>query len=372
MKKCIFVLALLLFTGSVKLNAQDVIAKIDGSEIRAKVIEIGATEIKYKLFDEQDGPAYTVLKSDIFRIKYASGRTEVFNANPNVPVTNQQPLLAGALVKAQDVIIKRDGSEIIAKITVVTPSEVKYKLYNDLNGPDYVIRKKDVFKIKYSDGTEDGPFTTTTTEEQPVTPTPPPPPPTNTKQTRPPFDSPNSGGGVQQGNYTPVTPSASPAPYRRRGYVGMAIGGAFPTKDSEYAGTGIQFCVNAGYLFAKNIGITSSFLANSYEAKKFTDTRVGLSGALIGPLISFGSESGIVEFDIRPTVGFLTIEVTGDNKWSSDDTALALGLGWSVRWNLSKYISLSGNLDYMNQGEFDDTNWLLSAISSTFGVNFRF
>jgi hypothetical protein len=90
MKKVIFILAMVLFTGTVKLNAQDVIIRTDGSEIRAKVTEVGAADIKYKIFDEQDGPVYVVQKSKLSKIKYASGRVEVFNENVgSVPVTSQ-------------------------------------------------------------------------------------------------------------------------------------------------------------------------------------------------------------------------------------------------------------------------------------------
>jgi hypothetical protein len=91
MRKVVFVLALVLFTGTVSfVNAQDIITKrVDGSEIRAKVLEVGVTDVRYKLFDNQDGPDYVLPKSDIFRIKYADGRIEMFDATPPAsPATN--------------------------------------------------------------------------------------------------------------------------------------------------------------------------------------------------------------------------------------------------------------------------------------------
>jgi len=54
---------------------------IDGTEILSKVIEINNTEIKYKLFDNQNGPTIITLKKNIFIIKYENGTKEVFTEN---------------------------------------------------------------------------------------------------------------------------------------------------------------------------------------------------------------------------------------------------------------------------------------------------
>lgn len=43
---------------SFTLSAQDVIVKMDKTEIKAKVIEIAETVIKYKKWEMQDGPLY--------------------------------------------------------------------------------------------------------------------------------------------------------------------------------------------------------------------------------------------------------------------------------------------------------------------------
>ena len=41
--------------------AQDMIKLKSGEDLQTKVIEIGTTEIKYKKFDNLDGPTYTCL-----------------------------------------------------------------------------------------------------------------------------------------------------------------------------------------------------------------------------------------------------------------------------------------------------------------------
>ena len=68
-----------IFTSS-NLIAQDKITLLNGTEIISKLNEISDTEIKYKLFDNQNGPDRILLKKDIFSIKYENGKIEVFNS----------------------------------------------------------------------------------------------------------------------------------------------------------------------------------------------------------------------------------------------------------------------------------------------------
>lgn len=74
---------ILIFIFSCKISiAQDIIFKINGDEIEAKVLEISPDEIKYKIFKFQDGPTYILNKTDVFMIKYPNGQKDVFsNAN---------------------------------------------------------------------------------------------------------------------------------------------------------------------------------------------------------------------------------------------------------------------------------------------------
>ena len=70
--------------------AQDIILKVNGDEIQAKIIEVDADEVKYKRFDNESGPVYSLPKSDIFMIKYENGEKDVFViANPSVPNSAQ-------------------------------------------------------------------------------------------------------------------------------------------------------------------------------------------------------------------------------------------------------------------------------------------
>jgi hypothetical protein len=73
MKKLLIFLMLLSATS---VFAQDVIVKKDGSTILSKVIEIGTYEVKYKKHSNQNGPTYTISKSEIQSINYENGEKE--------------------------------------------------------------------------------------------------------------------------------------------------------------------------------------------------------------------------------------------------------------------------------------------------------
>jgi hypothetical protein len=65
--------------------AQDVMTLKNGNELKVKVLEVAPTEIKYKKFDNLDGPTYTDLKANIFMIKYESGIKDVFAQESATP-----------------------------------------------------------------------------------------------------------------------------------------------------------------------------------------------------------------------------------------------------------------------------------------------
>ena len=84
----LFILFVLFFFDATSILAQDIIVKKNGDEIKAKIIEVGTTEIKYKKFENlQTSPIYSIYKSDVFMIKYADGSKDVFNNE----TPNQQP-----------------------------------------------------------------------------------------------------------------------------------------------------------------------------------------------------------------------------------------------------------------------------------------
>lgn len=60
-------------------NSQDLITKTNGEDVKAKVLEISGNEVKFKKFNNLEGPIYTVLKSEILIIRYENGGKEIFD-----------------------------------------------------------------------------------------------------------------------------------------------------------------------------------------------------------------------------------------------------------------------------------------------------
>lgn len=78
MKKIFFVLSIL---SSINLFAQDVIVKHNGGTIISKVIEIKDSEVKYKKYNNPNGPTYSIALSEINQINYENGEKDIFSAN---------------------------------------------------------------------------------------------------------------------------------------------------------------------------------------------------------------------------------------------------------------------------------------------------
>lgn len=75
----LIVLLLLCSTGIAV--AQDVIVKRDNTTVLSKVIEVTSTEIKYKKWSNQDGPTYSISRSEVTSINYQNGDVDKFNDN---------------------------------------------------------------------------------------------------------------------------------------------------------------------------------------------------------------------------------------------------------------------------------------------------
>ena len=77
MKKIIFTILTSIFTMSFCFS-QDIITKKTSDDIQAKVLEVTTTEIKYKRFDNPDGPIFTILKSEVLMVRYENGTKDIF------------------------------------------------------------------------------------------------------------------------------------------------------------------------------------------------------------------------------------------------------------------------------------------------------
>ena len=60
-------------------NAQDILIKSNGDNLNVKVEKITDTNIEYRLFNNLEGPIYTINRLDVFQIKYKNGIVENYS-----------------------------------------------------------------------------------------------------------------------------------------------------------------------------------------------------------------------------------------------------------------------------------------------------
>lgn len=58
-------------------------------------------------------------------------------------------------VKSQDLILRRDSVSIEAKISEISPEEVRYKRFSNPDGPTYVLPTAEILRIRYANGEVD-------------------------------------------------------------------------------------------------------------------------------------------------------------------------------------------------------------------------
>ena len=91
MKRFLLAAALLLAGLARPAAAQDLLTRRDGTEVLVKVLEITPDLVKYRRFDNPDGPLISVRKADVFRIKYANGSQEVLSPPAPPALTDLGP-----------------------------------------------------------------------------------------------------------------------------------------------------------------------------------------------------------------------------------------------------------------------------------------
>lgn len=134
-----------LFSGG-NLISQDQLFKKDNTKLEVKILEINPTEIKYKLFNYEDGPIITVLKSEVVLIIYKNGMHEVITASLETPVVIKQEPAKNVKLEKWDLQKKREADRIAeqeagdsiasagAKNVLLTKNTIGVNMLEPMNG----------------------------------------------------------------------------------------------------------------------------------------------------------------------------------------------------------------------------------------------
>ena len=76
------------------ITAPDIITLRDGEVIEALVKEVGEVEVRYKNFDNPNGPFHTLKRWEIFKIKYGNGSEEVFKDDESAFTPEPAPVIS--------------------------------------------------------------------------------------------------------------------------------------------------------------------------------------------------------------------------------------------------------------------------------------
>lgn len=101
------------------ISAQDIIYKTDGSEIKAKIIEIKTNIIEYFNFGELKDTLKNIPLNDVYMIVYESGTREVFktkaNAESLINNNNSQNSIISKENVSINIVDKRENKIIVGK-----------------------------------------------------------------------------------------------------------------------------------------------------------------------------------------------------------------------------------------------------------------
>ena len=76
---------LLIIVLSLSVNAQDFITFPNGTFVKAKIMEIGVAEIKYKLFNSTNDQLYSVARNQVYNVRYENGVIDFLNGRTIQP-----------------------------------------------------------------------------------------------------------------------------------------------------------------------------------------------------------------------------------------------------------------------------------------------
>jgi hypothetical protein len=105
MRICITLIAILFVAQGF---SQDLLFKTDSTKLEVKILEINPTEIKYKLFNYEDGPTITILKNEVALIIYKNGIHEVMKTTSETPIIKEQKPIKNVKLEKWELQRKRE------------------------------------------------------------------------------------------------------------------------------------------------------------------------------------------------------------------------------------------------------------------------
>jgi len=136
MKKLLYLIVTFTILLRFPLYSQDIIIKNNKAEIKAKVVEIQEDLIKYKLYEDANGPLRNIQISDVFIIIYETGKRETFPTVPNKKLNTAQVGSSESSYTSSGYVSQNDRP--ITKDNIVLGGEVSLSVYHSNGETKYV------------------------------------------------------------------------------------------------------------------------------------------------------------------------------------------------------------------------------------------
>lgn len=139
--------------------AQDFILLKNGDEIRCKILKVSNNSVTYSIEEQKE----QIPSEKLFLIKYELRGITLFNENGEADYNSEY---TPAKIGKKDICIYTiNGEEIVASEVKITTETINYKIAkkgmvtnlfaSKKNGEWFVLKKEDVFIIRYFDGSKD-------------------------------------------------------------------------------------------------------------------------------------------------------------------------------------------------------------------------
>lgn len=134
MKTKIFMMGIVALLISVSAFAQDIIITKDAKKIEAKILEVSKSEIKYKDFDNLEGPTFILEVEEINSITYQNGKVVLYNQKQQetsqVEVTEMDETQLSSTIATSNVA---EANEYNVEILLISGQIIKAKLMETAN-----------------------------------------------------------------------------------------------------------------------------------------------------------------------------------------------------------------------------------------------
>jgi hypothetical protein len=107
--------------------SQDVIYKNDKTEIKAKVLEITDSQIKYKKFEMLDGPTYNISTDEVFMIIYKNGQKEIMASQKKAEPAKASPIQTPTSVNNNSILRATVNETQVTAIKQADTTNSKYR-----------------------------------------------------------------------------------------------------------------------------------------------------------------------------------------------------------------------------------------------------